>query len=156
MITIKNRQRTIPINIDSLKHDIQLLLNALEYPHFDVGILLTTNATIKKYNKQYRNKDKVTDILSFPFYPDLKPGQKIKANDEDERNLGDLIISLEYVQKDAQKLGVSFQDRMKRLLVHGICHLLGYDHENENDYTKMLKKERQLAPLLGLSINSVF
>ncbi len=158
MITIKNTQRKIKINTTQLKKDAQTLLDALGYANFDLGIWLTTNPTIRKYNREYRKKDAATDILSFPFYPDLKAGEKIilrQAQDErglgeEEKNLGDLIISLEYVKVDAKKLNVSFNDRMKRLLVHGICHLLGYDHMNDKDYQKMIKKERELAKKIGL------
>lgn len=180
MITIKNTQRKIKINTAQLKRDAQIILDALGYSDFDLGIWLTTNATIRKYNRDYRKKDKATDILSFPFYPDLKPGDKIilrqapvfakqstprlrrpgaspGTQDErgwnDEKNLGDLIISLQYVKADARKLGISFNDRTKRLLVHGICHLLGYDHMNDKDYQLMLKKERELAKMIGLEIN---
>ncbi|MEX0671956.1 MAG: rRNA maturation RNase YbeY [Candidatus Babeliales bacterium] len=150
MISIKNNQHKIAINESHLKKDVQIILDALGYPDFDIGIWLTTNATIRKYNRNYRHKDVPTDILSFPFYPELKAGQKIKAASTDEQNLGDLIISLEYVQSDAKKLGITFNDRMKRLLVHGICHLLGYDHLTDKEYQIMIKKERELITLLGV------
>ncbi len=150
MITIKNNQRKIDVDTTQIKKDTQKLLNALGYADFDLGIWLTTNPTIKKYNRDYRKKDSATDILSFPFWPNLQVGEKIKPQQADEKQLGDLIISLEYVQKDAKKLGVTFNQRMKRLLIHGICHLLGYDHMNEKDYQVMLKKERELAPVIGL------
>lgn len=144
MISIKNTQRTIYINENSLIKDAQVLLDVLGYPDFDLGILITDDETIRRYNKQYRNKDNPTDILSFSYHPNLKPGEPIEPTTEDEQNLGDLIISAEYVQQEAAKLGVSFEQRMKVLLVHGICHLLGYDHEEDEDYEIMKKKETEL------------
>lgn len=141
MILIKNRQRKIICDEKKLKVDVQKILDTLNYSNFDLGIWLTTNKTIQKYNKKYRKKDKPTDILSFPYHPTAKVGEHIKVKTEDDKNLGDLIISLEYVKKDAQQLGTTFEKRMQRLLVHGICHLLGYDHIKDEDYKVMYKKE---------------
>lgn len=149
MILIKNSQRSITIDTAHLKKDAQIVLDALKYGDFDLGIWLTTNRTIHRYNRDYRHKNKPTDILSFPFYPELKAGERIVAASDEEKNLGDLIISLEYVQADAKKLGVTFEQRMKRLLVHGICHLLGYDHIEDADYKVMYKKEMALLKKLG-------
>jgi probable rRNA maturation factor len=149
MILIKNRQRKIVIEIERLKQDIQRILDHLQYTDFDIGVLLTTNATIRTYNQQYRDKDKPTDILSFPYHATLKAGKRIQAKTEDDKNLGDLIISLEYVKKDAQKKGETFEDRFTMLLVHGICHLLGYDHSEDVEYEQMQKKETELLDILA-------
>src|SRR5579863_10506702 len=116
MITIVNKQRSIPIDTKQLNHDAQIILNALKYPDFDLGILLTSNKTIQKYNNQYRSKDKPTDILSFAYHDTLQPGQRIKVRSEEDKNLGDLIIAPAYVKKDAQSHNVSFEERMKVLL----------------------------------------
>lgn len=142
MIYIQNRVKSINYNTVQLLHDAQKILEILKYADFDLSILLTTNKTIRFYNKTYRHKDKPTDVLSFPFYPELKAGQRIKSNTAEEKNLGDIIISLEYVQKDAPNWGHSFDERMQVLLVHGICHLLGYDHITDEDYAIMKRKEQ--------------
>lgn len=144
MINFKNSQRSIPIDAAQLQKDAQTFLTALGYDNFDLGIWITTNATIKKYNRDYRHKDKPTDILSFPYHDTLKAGQRIKVKEPEDENLGDLIISAAYVTKDAKRLGISFERRMRRLLVHGICHLLGYDHMKDSEYKVMLAKEREL------------
>ena len=149
MILIKNSQRKIKVNLKKLKSDAQKILDLLDYADFDLGIWLTTNKTIHKYNKTFRDKDKPTDILSFPNYPDLKPGEHIVAEIEEEKNLGDLIISLEYVQKAAKDLDEDFELRLQMLLVHGICHLLGYDHIKDEDFELMRQKEEFLLKELG-------
>ena len=77
MILIKNTQKKIKIDINHIKKDVQTILNLLGYPDFDIGIWFTTNPTIRKYNKEYREKDKATDVLSFPYHETLKPGEKI-------------------------------------------------------------------------------
>lgn len=144
MITIKNTQRRIVIDTALLRRNTQKLLELTGYPNFDTAIWITTNATIRRFNAQYRHKDKPTDILSFPFYPELVAGERIIAPSDEEKILGDIIISAERVVRDARDLGVSFDERMRVLLVHGICHLLGYDHETDEQYTVMQKRESAL------------
>lgn len=148
MILIKNQQRKIAIDLKKLKTDAQQILAALKYADFDLGILVTTNATIRKYNRDFRHKDKPTDILSFPAHPALQAGKRIKVRSDDDKNLGDLIISAEYVVKDADKLNVTLAERLEVLLVHGICHLLGYDHIEDADWRRMRAKEAILLKKL--------
>lgn len=149
MIKIINRQRKIAIDIEKLKKDAQHILEIIKYPDFDLGILLTNNKTIRNYNKTYRSKDKATDILSFSHHPGHEAGKKIKVLNDDDKNLGDLIISPEYVVKEAEKYNVSFNERMRILLVHGVCHLLGYDHELDEDWRRMRAKEAYILSKLG-------
>lgn len=144
MITIKNSQRNITINTNLLKQKVKKILAKLGYTDFDLGIWLTTNATIRRYNKQYRNKDKATDVLSFPYHSNLKAGEKIVVQSPEDKNLGDLIISLEYVQKDAHNWDHSFAQHIDFILIHGICHLLGYDHIEDVDYEIMKQQEALL------------
>lgn len=148
MITLRTTQRKINFDTHALKKTAQKLLNFLDYVDFDLGVWLTTNTTIRHYNRIYRNKDKPTDILSFPFHPKLKAGHRIKPSSDDDKNLGDLIISLEYAQKDAKQHNIPFKKHVEILLVHGICHLLGYDHIKDKDYAIMQKKEQELLSYL--------
>lgn len=141
MITFRASQKKIKIDRAKIIRDTQKILEILDYADFDVGIWITTNATIQKYNREYRKKDAPTDILSFPAYPDLKAGERLEVCCPDEQELGDLIISAEYVAREAEKLGVSFDERLRLLLVHGILHLLGYDHIKDVDFRRMRAKE---------------
>lgn len=158
MIIIKNSQRKIKIDTNKTEKIIKKILEIIDYKDFDVSIWFTTNETIRKYNREFRKKDKATDILSFPFYPQLKPGQRIKITEKvnskiiakdsqevlDAKNLGDIIISLGYAYKYAMQNGINFDQHLKVLLVHGICHLIGYDHITEKDYKLMNKKELEI------------
>jgi probable rRNA maturation factor len=148
VITIRNTQRKIALNVQALACDAQFILDTLNYHDYDLGIWITNNKTIREYNRDYRHKDKPTDILSFPYYPDLKPGERIKPLSSEDKNLGDLIISAEYVARDAARYNISFHDRLRLLLVHGICHLLGYDHIEDADYRRMRAKEAFLLKKL--------
>src|SRR5215510_4424921 len=127
MITIKNTQRTMIIKHNRIKKIATTMLKTLRYDKLDLGIWFTTNKTIRCYNRDYRGKDKPTDILSFPYHSDLKPGERIVVHSPEDANLGDLIISLEYVQKEAYKTwNRTFDEHLTVLLAHGIAHLLGY------------------------------
>lgn len=148
MILIKNKQKEISVDIEQLKKEALIILALLDYADFDLGILLTTDEYIHKMNKKFRYKDAPTDILSFPFYPDIKPDERIQAETEDEKNLGDIIIAPHYVQNTLSTWGHSFNERMRILLIHGICHLLGYDHIKDEDYEIMKKKEEFLLRAL--------
>lgn len=144
MITVKNRQRRFPVSEELVRRLVAKLVELVGYKGFEVGVWITTNKTIRRFNAQYRHKDKPTDILSFPFYPDVKPGKVLKVGDDEEKNLGDIIISAEYLARDARELGVTFDERLRVLLVHGICHLVGYDHETDEQFVEMAKKEQEL------------
>lgn len=148
MILIKNSQRKIKIDIEKLKKDTQKILDVLKYSDYDLGILLTNNKKIHELNKLYRDKDKSTDILSFAYHVKLKPGQQIKPKSPEDKNLGDIVISPEYVLEDLARWNTTFPDRMEVLLVHGVCHLLGYDHIEDADYKVMHKKEQFLLKKL--------
>ena len=144
MITIKNTQRTFKIDEQKIIQTSEIILKELSYDNFDLGIWLTTNKTIRSYNKDYRNKDKATDILSFPYHK-LEPGEMIHPTDEDDKNVGDIIISLEFVNTLLPLYNISLQRRLDTLLVHGICHLLGYSHYDEGNDKLMSSLEKKLA-----------
>lgn len=148
MILIKNTQRKININKKEIKTKIEKILEHLNYQNFDIGIWFTTNQTIKKYNQKYRNKDKTTDVLSFPYHTELKQGQKIKTKSEEDKNLGDIIISLERTKSDSIELNKSFKKHLMVLIIHGICHLLGYNHKTEKEFETMQNKEKELLKLV--------
>lgn len=148
MITIRNTQRKISIDVEKLHQDAQVILNALRYHDYDLGIWLASDIRIRAYNRDYRNKDKVTDILSFPYHTELKAGERIIPRSPEDKNLGDLIIAPSYVYHDLARWNQSFEKRMQVLLVHGICHLLGYDHIKDEDYKVMKRKEATLLKKL--------
>lgn len=94
-------------------------LEVLGLNRAELSIVLVSDAQIRRLNKLYRNKDKPTDVLSFPIC------EKV----EDWLILGDIVISVDTAKRQAQELGYSLEEELKRLLVHGLVHLLGYDHE---------------------------
>lgn len=148
MITIRNQQRKIKLDTAKLKNHAQIVLDNLGYHDFDLFILLVNEPTMHAYNFDYRQKDKPTDILSFPFHPELGAGDYIMATSNDDKNLGDIIMCPQYILNDLARWEKSFEERLDILLVHGICHLLGYDHIQDSDYAVMKKEETRLLKLL--------
>ncbi|KAF9571795.1 hypothetical protein EC968_010666 [Mortierella alpina] len=144
MILLKSTQRSVQISAPHLKSQIQLLLTAAGYKDWDIGVEITGNRRLRQLNAEYRGKDKPTDILSFPFTEAVKPGKLPAPRSEDDKNLGDIFISIPYVKKWCVSNKVDIQDRLPELYAHGICHLLGYDHENYKDYRLMKKREESL------------
>ena len=126
------------------------LLNSKLY----ISITLTNPDNIQKINKQYRNIDKPTDVLSFPMFEKEELDLKIKNNDfKHEDVLGDIVISIEQVEKQAQEYGHTFEREFAYMLVHGFYHLMGYDHIKEEDKQKMRPKEEKVLELLDIKRN---
>ena len=98
-----------------------------------LSLLLSNNINIKRLNKNFRNKNRSTDILSFPS------SKKIRITKN--TYLGDIIISYEYLDKPKSQDLKLFKEKVIKLFIHGFLHLLGFDHRKNNDYYKMLREE---------------
>lgn len=103
----------------------------------DIEVLLCDDATIRELNKEHREIDRATDVLSFPLEGNL-PGQP----------LGSLVISLDHVTRKARELGHAPEEELALLFIHGLLHLLGYDHENDDG--EMRAEEAKLIRRFGL------
>ena len=101
-----------------------------------VDVLLTDDKTVKRLNHDFRGKNKATDVLSFP------------AGDFAEGIVGDLAVSLDTASKQAKRFGLTLEDEIKTLLLHGLLHLAGYDHETDNG--EMAAEETRLRAKLRL------
>ena len=116
-----------------------------------ITVTFTNPENIQKINKEYRNIDKPTDVLSFPMFEKEEIQEKIKNNDFlHEDILGDIIISIEKVQEQAREYGHSFERELSYMLVHGFYHLLGYDHIEEKDKKEMRTKEEKILKTLNI------
>lgn len=148
MVNINNEECTTNLNIEQFEKDAQKVLGLMGYGDFDLGILLTDNQAIQCFNRDFRSKDEPTDILSFPFHTELQPGESITIESDDDKNVGDLIISLEYIKELCEQENKTINEHLRTLLCHGICHLLGYDHYTESTDKIMKEKETWLAAKL--------
>ncbi|WP_375656640.1 rRNA maturation RNase YbeY [Bartonella sp. CM120XJJH] len=109
----------------------------------EISLLFTNDEHMAQINAQWRNKNKSTNVLSFPAFP-------LKAGNRPGPMLGDIIIARETVVFEAEKEGKTFQDHLTHMIVHGILHLLGYDHETDDEAYKMEKLEREILQKLSI------
>ena len=108
-------------------------------------LLLSGSSEIKKLNKKFRNKNKSTDVLSFPFYSKKKLMKKLK--NETEIYLGDIIVNLNKIKN--KKNIKDFKLEFNKLWIHGLIHLFGYDHKKIKDFDKMIKIENKFLSYLN-------
>ena len=107
-----------------------------------INLRLLNDKEMKKLNMQFRQKDKTTNVLSFPN-DDISVKQT--------KNIGDIAISVEYVKAEAKKEGKTFDDHIIHMLAHGVYHILGYDHENNENALIMENKEIQTLKKINIS-----
>ena len=116
-----------------------------------VSIVLTTPDNIRRINKEYRNIDKSTDVLSFPMFEKSEIEEFIKnKNLEHSDILGDMVISIPQVQLQAEEYGHSFERELSYMVVHSFYHLMGYDHMKEEEKKIMRQKEENILSKLGI------
>ena len=97
-------------------------------------LMLSNNKRTKKLNDYFRNKNKPTDILSFPFSKKIKIKKKTY--------IGDIVISYDFINKPKKQKIKTFRKRLIKIFIHGFLHLLNFDHKKNTDYKKMLKEEK--------------
>ncbi|HHV71161.1 MAG TPA: rRNA maturation RNase YbeY [Clostridia bacterium] len=150
-VLISNEQEKIEISED-LKQLIKqvveetLALEQVDKP-VEVSIALVDNDEIRQLNKKYRQIDSATDVLSFPFIEDWRKWEPQPY--EEKMVLGDIIISLEKAVEQAENYGHSLERELAFLTVHGVLHLLGYDHKEEEERKLMRGKEELVLSSLG-------
>jgi probable rRNA maturation factor len=124
------------------------VLNALGCPESELSILIVDDHEIATYNQQYLNRTGPTNVLAFPM-------QEGEFSDVTPELLGDVVISVETTEKEAENSDITFDHRFYELLIHGILHLLGYDHEKDDGQAeRMEKKTKELLSVLGIEATS--
>ena len=140
-ILIDDRQKRHKISKTILQKKAQAILNALGSHEGELSILVVDDSEIKTLNKDYLNRSGPTNVIAFP----MKEGD---FSDINPQLLGDVVISMETAGREALQSGISTEERFAQLLVHGILHLFGFDHEkSEQDARKMEKKSNELLKL---------
>ena len=112
----------------------------------EISVLFADDKFIRTLNNKYRGIDKPTDVLSFS----LQEGAIKSPEVESDKLLGDIIISVETAQKQADNLNHSMEKELTVLLIHGLLHLTGYDHEEDKDYIIMREKESEILKIFAL------
>ena len=145
-ILIENLTNNIEINdetFNDIEKSIKTGLNHLGYGEdYEISITIIDEEEIKSLNLQYRGKDSVTDVLSFPLFE--------KNQIPRSGMLGDIVICEQRVLDQAKELGHSYQRELVYLTIHSLLHLLGYDHEVQSEKVEMRTKEKEIMKLLGI------
>ena len=136
MIEVVNRQRRFKVDTESWTTFAAKALAAIGNGESSATIAFVSDKRIRELNRQFRGIDKATDVLSFP------------ADGPDESNLGDIAISAETAATQAKENGLSFDGEIAQLILHGLLHLSGYDHETDNG--EMNRLELRLRTTLGI------
>lgn len=119
-------------------------------PDADVTLLLVGDHEIAEYNARFLGREGPTDVLAFPL-EHLRPGEvPVVAGDGPPLVIGDVVISPAYVRRQSAALRVPFEEELALMVVHGILHLLGYDHENDADADRMESREQELLAAVGM------
>jgi probable rRNA maturation factor len=151
-VAISNAQEKMIVTPQMEQIVIAVLNKAAEAygiePHTEVSLVLADDEYIQVLNRQYRDKDCSTDVLSFALNEGEEP---LMIDGPEEVLLGDIIISLETATRQAEEYGHSLERELAYLTVHGILHLLGYDHMTEDDKKEMRQEEEYVLSFLGIT-----
>ena len=120
--------------VNSLKKIGETILAKERKGHLDLSVVLVKESKMRELNKVYRGKDKSTNVLSFP---------------EEELGLGELVLCPAVIRKDAAKYGITFKAELTRIFIHGMMHLVGYDHAKDADFKRMSQKEEHYLSLVS-------
>jgi len=137
-----------PLSGDEIDKIVSLVLEATDRDaseDWELSVILVSREEIRKVNREYRNIDRATDVISFAF----SDGEGAEYA---PYLLGDLIISPEIVKNHSEKYGVSIEHELSFMIVHGVLHLLGFDHIDKKERELMREKEKHIMETAGLSI----
>jgi rRNA maturation RNase YbeY len=138
------RGRRVPTLARHLRKTAERLLEALRLQRAELSLVLVSDRVMHALNREWRGKDRPTDVLAFPQHDGARTGLP------GERLLGDVVISIDTARTQAAEIGHPLRAEGERLLVHGLLHLLGYDHERSTaEARRMQRKERALLRALG-------
>ena len=157
-VLIDNRQDGITVD-DNLEAFVDRVVNeVLSFEEveedYEISLSFVNNEEIRSLNKAYRNIDSPTDVLSFPMLEfeeeDFEPAEGDEEFIDEELALGDIVISMEKAKEQSIEYGHSFERELAFLLVHGMLHLLGYDHEEEASEKKMIDSQEKILERLNI------
>ena len=135
-IFISDEQSECVIDCEKLEGQIRSILIALKCEEIEISILLTDDERMRKLNKKYRGQNQTTDVLSFPQHNGKEEGLNPHL-------LGDVVISTAAASRQSTQHKLSLEEELVLLLIHGILHLLGYDHERSDEDARNMKEKNQ-------------
>lgn len=161
-ISFVNQQKKVKVHLSTVHMVRQCIYKVLEVeglldiPH-EVSVTFVCNAQIRRINREFRQVDRATDVLSFPVleydenYCPIYGQGDMDLTEDGAVMLGDIVISLERCQEQAKEFGHSARREIAYLTVHSMYHLLGYDHMEEEEKKQMRSKEEHVLSLMGIT-----
>jgi len=157
MAEVLNQQRKIlidPALFQTFAASLEKKVSESRSGTFTVAFV--SDRKMQQLNKQFRGKNSTTDVLSFPHEPDefmsnelqFVGDEPVNSSLQDSNFLGDIVISAEQAERQAKENGLTFENEIKQLILHGLLHLCGYDHETDNG--EMNAREHELRDKLGI------
>ncbi|XP_034885897.1 endoribonuclease YbeY isoform X6 [Mirounga leonina] len=135
-LVLRNLQRAVPIRRAPLRKKMEIVRSILGVQKFDLGIICVDNKNIQHINRIYREKNIPTDVLSFPFHENIKAGELPQPDFQDDYNLGDIFLGVEYIFQQC-KGDEDYYDILTVTATHGLCHLLGFTHSTEAEWQEV-------------------
>lgn len=149
MIYYRNTTRKHRVARRRIERAATTLLAAIGRPKAALSLTFVGDAAMRRINREHRGLDKPTDVLSFPLFEPFAVPRSARSGGP-ELLLGDIIISVDAAARQAASYDAELGSEIERLLVHGLAHLLGHDHEETGERARMIREERRLAAALGL------
>jgi probable rRNA maturation factor len=149
-VYLRNTTRRHRIDERGVRRIARRLLDAAGEPSASLSLSFVGDRAIRTLNRRHRGKDRATDVLSFPLLEHTNGRVKAASSHAAERLLGDVVISLDTARRQAGAYDATLDAEVQRLLIHGVLHLLGHDHERPREGAKMRSAERRLAAAIGL------
>lgn len=149
---IINRQKTLALDLPSLRAYEHQVKSALDLGSREFNVCFVSDEDISRMNAVYRGKATPTDVLSFPWEGEGESGPEEAADGEFRNFLGDVVISTAMAERNANAEGHSAEEEIRMLILHGVLHLLGYDHETDHGEMKSLElslRQRLTPPPVG-------
>jgi probable rRNA maturation factor len=151
-VLVENRQNKVELDKDIISLFEKVVDTAMTDEHFpydyEVSIILVDNEVIRALNSEYRDMDCPTDVLSFAM---MEGEEYVDMNEDGEVLLGDIVISIEKAVEQAEEYGHPLKREIAFLTIHGVLHLLGYDHESDDERLRMRAREEDVLCRLGLA-----
>ena len=147
-VYIRNQQRRRKVSLPRIRKFLTTALRHLGLEGSELSVLLVNDRTMRELNSAYRGIDKSTDVLSFPQV-DTATFREITLGDH--YLLGDIVVNLHKAERQAREYNSTFYEELKKLLIHGLLHLIGFDHEiDARSERKMDNKTRELCKQLSI------
>jgi probable rRNA maturation factor len=135
---LRTTTRKHKLALDAIERTVGALLEAIGKPDAALSLSFVGDAAIRRLNREHRGKDRATDVLSFPLH------------DPSENLLGDIVISLDTAARQAAAYDADLHTEVERLLIHGLLHVMGHDHEAPEERCLMEAEEKRLARAIGM------